>query len=273
MKTCQYLALLLLWCASCCADPTATDNTDSTGPTLRFSSAEIKPFLFHQEGKLTGLSYDIIVAACKEIGVTPQFSIKPFRRSHLEVLQGGADGMLVLRIPGYDEVLFPNLTLSSVTIFHQRVFIIGLTAQNITISQLEDLAGYHVGHIRLLPELHDILIPVSEQKSIFNNTRQLLKALLANRIDVAIVSPSMIPDINSELAIENTRFVQLFEYPLQPVTIAWTQNSQRAGFSDMTREFDQALIALKKSGAIKTIISRYLDPSVFIFDASHEATP
>lgn len=269
MKACQYLSLLLLCCLGFYTQPGLTDNEDTGNNTLRFSGSEIKPFLFRQQnGELTGLTYDIIVAICEEIDVTPTFVLSPFRRSFLDVTQGNTDGMLVLRIPGHDKTLFPNLTLSPEAIVHQRVFVIGLAPNDKQIDQLEDLSAYHVGHIRLLPELHKILIPASGQKSLFNNTRQLIKALLARRIDVAIVSPSMIPDINAELSIEGTRFIKLYEYPLQPITMAWTQHDQQPEFIDMIHRFDQAIIKFRKSGRIKKIIARYLDPALFVFEPS-----
>lgn len=53
------------------------------------------------------------------------------------------------------------------------------------------------------------------------------------------------------------------EFPPQPLTIAWSKNSQRQDLQELSKRFDEALLRLKKQGKVREIIQRYVDPALF----------
>lgn len=64
---------------------------------LRFNTQDFPPFSYLVDGKVTGPAVEVARAVCDEIKVTCSFKSLPWTRAQVEVEQGEADGLFVIR--------------------------------------------------------------------------------------------------------------------------------------------------------------------------------
>ncbi len=241
---------------------------DSNPTSINLSTFEVNPFMYHSNGltsnkEIRGINHDIVEAVAAEIDIKVNFVFSPFRRNYLDLLQGNSEATLVLLIPDHTEELFSQFLVNAVPFYEMRVGAITHRARNLTLTSPEDFANYRVGHIRLIPQIHDQLAPQNPNRETFANSVNLIKALLADRIDIAIISPSLLVPISRELNFSADLLQVALEFPPQPLTIAWSKNSQRQDLQELSKRFDEALLRLKKQGKVREIIQRYVDPALF----------
>lgn len=240
---------------------------DSEKTSINLSTFEVNPFMYHSNGltsnkEIRGINHDIVQAVAAEIDIKVNFVFSPFRRNFLDLLQGKTEATLVLLVPNQED-LFSQFQVNSVPFYKMRVGAIVLRSRNITLHSPDDFANYRVGHIRLLPKIHEQLAPQNPNRETFANSVSLIKALLAERIDIAIISPSLLVPISKQLNYSPDILQVALEFPPQPLTVAWSKNSQRQDLQALSKQFDEALIRLKKQGRIRKIIQRYVDPALF----------
>ncbi len=236
---------------------------DSTPAPINISTFEINPFMYHVNSELRGINHDILLAAASEVGIEVNFIFSPFRRNYLELLQGNSEATMVLLIPDHKEELFSQFIINTVPFYKMRVGAITQSSRNIHLNSPDDFANFRVGHIRLIPQIHDQLAPQNPNRETFANSVNLIKALLAERIDIAIISPSLLVPISRKLNFSTDVLQVALEFPPQPLTIAWSRNSQRTDLLALSKEFDNALLKIKKQGKVREIIQRYVDPALF----------
>ncbi len=236
---------------------------DSAPAAFNLSTFEVNPFMYHTNGEIRGINHDIVEAAATEAGIKVNFVFSPFRRNYLDLLQGNTEATLILLIPDHKEEFYSQFQVGKVPFYEMRVGAVTHSKRKIVLTTPDDFANYRLGHIRLIPKIHDQLAPQNPNRELFSNSVNLIKALLAERIDIAIISPSLLIPISRQLNFSPELLTVALEFPSQPLTIAWSKNSQRDDLQDLSKRFDQALLRLKKQGKVREIIQRYVDPALF----------
>lgn len=112
------------------------------GESLRLVTEPWAPYVYLQDGKPTGIDYEITALVFKRLGIDVQWQFLPWRRCLMMLQQGQADGVLdIFESPERDsELLYPSEPLSEVEFVLYQA-----KARPHAFNRLEDLRGLKVG--------------------------------------------------------------------------------------------------------------------------------
>ena len=111
--------------------------------TVRILTEEYPPYNYTEHGRITGLGTDVVQAVLKEIGVEGQFQSVPWARAY-ETAQS-SEGVLIYSMnrSREREKLFKWVGQITPTDF----YLFSLKSRNITLSELADARGLHIGTV------------------------------------------------------------------------------------------------------------------------------
>lgn len=157
--------------------------TTATAQKLTIFVDNWPPYNFKKDGKIVGISTELIEMALKDAGIQYEFSIYPFKRA-LYTVQRTPDTMLytVARIPQREEMF------AWIGPLHPRkVYLYKLKHRtDIHISTVEDIKKYHTG-VLSGGSVEQLFISNGFPEGSYdlvNKSVQLLKMLVAERIDL-----------------------------------------------------------------------------------------
>jgi len=108
---------------------------------LRFVTLEFAPFIYGEEGKVTGPGRDVIAAVCAEAEIECTYDIYPWRRAQKLIRDGAADGMMVI---GRNPKREKWVRFSPPMFRTEYGFFVG-SGVGLSFSDLSQIAGYRIG--------------------------------------------------------------------------------------------------------------------------------
>lgn len=110
--------------------------------SLRLVTEPWAPYVYLQDGKPTGIDYEITALVFKRLGIDVEWQFLPWRRCLMMLQQGQADGALdIFESPEREsELLYPSEPLSEV-----EFVLFQAKARPHLFNRLEDLRGLKVG--------------------------------------------------------------------------------------------------------------------------------
>jgi polar amino acid transport system substrate-binding protein len=128
----------LLLAALACLAPSA-----GAADELRIVTEELPPYSMTRDGKITGLSTEVVQAVLKEVGMRAGIQAMPWARAYDTALN--SENVLIysiMRIP-QRESLFKWVG----TIAPSRWYLVSMTGRNIRLGQLSDARGYRIATV------------------------------------------------------------------------------------------------------------------------------
>jgi len=209
------------------------------------------PYVF--EGEDHGLEYDIVVAALRSAGYSPQAHYAPMERLHLQLRRGELDGIATTS---------PNSGIQahySDTYIHYSNVALALSSRGYRITRIADLGQYSVSAFQRAR----YLLGAEFQTMAAGNPRYREEALQINRnrllysgrADVVVGDPRILRYFNHEVAgqVDTAQPVtQYMLFPPTPYSVGFRLDEQR-------QRFNRGLAAIRASGQYLRIEQRYAD--------------
>ena len=219
------------------------------GDELKIDTIQMPPFGFYTEnGKETGLLYDISNLIAEKAGFSYKNRIVPLARLLKELEHGSADFGIFLYSEKNNRIVIPVLPL-----FPLKNVVI--SAKGVKFESLESLHGKSVAKVReaVYDEAfeEDTLI----KKYDVNNYEDGIRMLLKNRMDGMIG-----PEMGLFFAAKKAGYsLEDFDEPLLLNTKdAWLQFSKTAGTDKKINAVKSAAEELLKDGTIQKYIEKYV---------------
>ena len=218
--------------------------------TLRIGFGTHKPpYVFENEPR--GWEYELVVAAAREAGFTPDVRYAPMERLHLALRRGELDGIATTNAYSGVEAFYsePYIRVQNVAL--------ALAERDYPITRIADLGRYSVSafqRARLLlgPEFQAMAEsnPRYREEAHQINRNRLL---YSGRIDVVVGDPRILRYFNAEVGEQVDTTQPVILYPLFPPT------AYSVGFrlAEQKERFDRGLAAIRASGEYAEIERRY----------------
>lgn len=228
--------------------------TPAMAKDLSFVGQEYPPFNWSEGGEVKGGMVDVLKKACEKLKHTCKFSIVPLARAVQMLEDGGVDGVMSL-IPNADRAKFANF---SPTVVVSNLAYFGVKGKTKKVSSLKDMEGWTIGAVRASSSLK---LAVENQKQVKGmtvveevNNETLIKKLQGERYGDkgAIMGGDAVLDYEAKKAKLELELVLNGE--AQGFTTAFSKKSVDAS---TLAEFNKTLEAMKKSGEVKTILSKF----------------
>jgi ABC-type amino acid transport substrate-binding protein len=243
-------------------------ETTSTPTTLRFGSlVKEKPFFYYEDNKVSGIIAEVIKSALSQIGYQTEFAYYPPPRLSAYITEQKIDIMPLL-YP--DEAI--NVSIKETMVFSQEVMfsikygILSLENDSLNLDLKGNLKNYKTGTLRL-PHLSEEqlfqLVGEPLNQIAFGSHQQMLKALLGNRIDLAMTSLYMIPTAEELGRKSTSKLVIKKHLPDLHVRIGISQLTLGDEAANLVSQFDKQIQTMKQTGEIEKIIGRHSDPKYF----------
>lgn len=158
---------------------TSFGNTD----VLRADGRHRPPWINVSNGKIGGPLYEIAVEAANRAGITMEWKLVPFARSHDDIRRG-VEVVLPRMAKNTDRESYTDFTVSVLDITREVVFAVP-SSKNITIDSYADLAGKKIGVKRKGSYFEKFDNDQELIKYFVKDDVQLVKMLGKGRLDVA----------------------------------------------------------------------------------------
>jgi polar amino acid transport system substrate-binding protein len=215
---------------------------------LSIDTIAIEPFGYlGADGKPTGMMYDIGKRIAEEAGFTSVIRLAPYARTVVDLEHGIAD--VVLRF-GNDDL--PRVAYQVATVLSMRTIIV--TRHPAQLRTLDDLHGKTVGMLRGGRFDQRFSADLAIIKHEVSNYQQMLRMLMAGRIDGAIGSDAGLYSAARSLGIEPAALSAPLVLSTQEFML---HVSRKTGTAATISALQAALERLKRSGEIMQIVERY----------------
>ncbi len=236
-------ALLTLWAAG---TPLAKD--------LSFVGQDYPPFNWVDSGEIKGGLVDVLKKACEKLKHNCAFEIVPLARGIEMLREGQVDGVMSL-IPNAERGAFASF---SPTVVATNMSYFGAKGKVKKIDSRADLDGWKVGAVRASTSWR---LAAQDQKLATNmslveevNNETLVKKLQAGRYG----DKGAVLGGEAVLAFEAKKIGLELELVLRGETQGFTVAfSKKKGDAQTAADFSATLDAMKKSGELKTILTKY----------------
>jgi len=220
------------------------------------------PYQFEQEGKVTGLDNDLVLAIAEKAGCEVEFVKRPWKRALEEIKSG-----ITILAPGAsinaerEEYAMFSLPYRQETM---SLFVLKENLTKFAFTSLQELTntkfslgvtrGYYYGDV--IEALIENPKSSSLAVQIANNDKQNIDKLLAGRIDGVLLDPYVGTDILK--ATGNLDRVSLHAAPIKSdnIYLMFSKISSDQATVDI---FNQALQKLIDTGEYQEIINKYLE--------------
>ena len=227
-------------------------------PTLRFVTLEFSPFVYAEDGVVSGPGAEVIAAVCKRMSINCSFTLYPWRRAQMLVKAGEAEAMMVVgRNPKREEwVRF------SPPVFQTEYGYFVRADNRMSYRDDQDVQGYTVGVFspsNTANSLRKIQVSMAERglKPIIIDERpdddSGFKKLAVGRLN-AVYSNR---DRGNEV-IRKHKLSENVRYAGANKTLQYYVGFSRAGNDPrLLDRFDQAYLDLYREGFIEKIMKKY----------------
>jgi polar amino acid transport system substrate-binding protein len=228
--------------------------TPAMAKDLSFVGQEYPPFNWVDGGEVKGGMVEVLKKACEKLKHNCKFSILPLARAVKMLEDGSADGVMSL-IPNADRAKYANF---SPTIVVSNLAYFGVKGKTKKVGSLKDMEGWTIGAVRASSSLK---LATENQKQVKSmtvieevNNETLIKKLQGDRYGDtgAIMGGDAVLDYEAKKAKLDLELVLNGE--AQGFTTAFSKKSVDAA---TLAEFNKTLEAMKKSGEVKTILTKF----------------
>ncbi len=230
--------------------------------TITLAVADEPPWAYRVDKRSVGIEVDIVRAISKDIGRTLIVKHYPVKRMVTAVVSGDAD-VLLFAGPSVEKInamLPDNLLMDSTMIFRIRVSAFSLKDKGeYPLNQLESM---RVGHLSNIEGIENSVLSKDFLRLRVNSDSQLVKTLIAGRIDVAVAGYPGFMYAMSQLGVENDVIANhdIFAFPMYPI---WSKLSPRIS-KELMEEFSKSIQKIKHNGEMSRVINRYSDEDYFL---------
>ncbi|MDT8991818.1 transporter substrate-binding domain-containing protein [Curvibacter sp. APW13] len=229
-------------------------STTVMAKDLTLVAQEYPPFNWSEGGELKGGMVEVMKRVCERLKYQCTFSSVPLARGIMMLQDGSADGMLSL-IPNAERSAYAHF---SPTVVVSKVSYFGARDKFPKVHALKDLDGWTVGGVRASSSLN---IAKEHQKEAThmtlideNNNETLVKKLQAGRYGEkgAIIGGDAV------LAHEAAKIKLDLDVVLEGVPQNFVNAFSKKSVDTQTMaQITKAIVEMKKSGEIKTILSSF----------------
>ena len=219
---------------------------------LDFAVSEFTPYIFEENGKITGIHVDIVTEACKKLGIKPNFHFLPWKRALVYMEHGKVDALLS---PVKTEERIKFMYYSSEPIDAEKTVFMARKDKNMKVAKLDDLKGISIGVIRgysYSPEFDNY---EGLKKEDVTNAIQLMKKLDAGRTDLVIGEEGNLKYIRKKYALGDIKTV--FILTETPNYIGFSKKALGEKGNVLADKFGQVLHRFKENGVILKIRNKY----------------
>jgi polar amino acid transport system substrate-binding protein len=234
-------------------------SAQAAEPPVVIATVDRTPLAYTENGKLTGLFYDLTVEAFRRMGRPLDFRLLPWPRCVAELRAGNIDGTLTMFRTQEREAAF---TFTDETVLHQTVSLFVKKDSPLSFGgDLSMLSGKRVGVIyqtsygqRLDNALNGGVAGAIETE---RSMADLVKMLAHGRIDVLPGDRGRILGA-AEVAGLSDQIREL--QPAVDVIPGFAAFTKIRDLTGIAKSFDQALRAMKADGTYAAILRKYPNP-------------
>lgn len=205
-----------------------------------------------ENGKVTGVSTEIVRAVLKELGIEAKINIYPWARAYKIALE--QENVLIYTIGRNPkrENLFKwvgHIVDINACLFSLK------NRDDITINALDDARKYHIGAVRNDIRTQHLLTLGFDKLFLVSQNEQILKMLLKNRVDLWLdneLTGYYIMKKNGYIPDEKFKIVHKFL-----TGMGGYMAFSKATSDELVEKFTKALEQVKKDGTYKKIMDRY----------------
>jgi len=231
-------------------------------PLLLLATVDnIPPFVFMEDGKLTGISIDIIHELARRAGFDVSIETYPWARVLRQVENGEIDGAF----SAYETEQRKAFCLYTGMIHYDELRLATRKDKQFHFETIEDLYGKVIGKGRNVFVSDAFNAAVDEGKIILSETNDMnmsnIKKLHAGRVDAVIGSPEAMLRYAMELGVEND--ISLLKTPLRekiPAYLVLSKNSMLKNKREWQDRLTSVLNAMWADGTIQSINAKYVRP-------------
>lgn len=220
---------------------------------LDIVTAEFSPYIFEENGQITGIHVDIITEACKELGIEPSFHMLPFKRAMLYMKRGEVDAIFS---PIKTDERMKYMYYSSYPIEVEKTVFMALKDSGIKITEFDDLKGKSVGVIGGYSYSQEFDDYEWLYKEAVINEKLLMKKLSAGRTELVVGEEGNLLYTIKKYGLKN--IVTVFTLKESPNYITFSKKALGEKGKVLAEQFGQILRRYKEEGIILKIRKKYL---------------
>lgn len=226
--------------------------------TLTFASVDnIPPYVFVEDGKLTGLSIDIINELARRSGFAIKISTFPWARVLLELEQGSVDGAF----SAYMKEERKKYCLYTGIIHYDELRVAARKGSEFPFTGIESLYGKVVGKGRgiYVSDAFDqaVIMGNITVSEIDDMNMTNIKKLHEGRLDAVVGSPVAMMHYANTLGYENIVLLPGKLRDRIPAYLVLSKHSDLENKKDWQKTITQQLQKMRADGTIRTIYKRY----------------
>ena len=261
-----FAGILLAACQNASVPPTPTVVVAPATPTspapasgeVILTTGDWPPYVF-ETGNDKGPMADIVMAAFKEVGITPQIVFYPWKRAEDEVRQGKAFAAFPYAVTDERKKEFdfsdPMYVVKAKFFYHTKYHAAGMPFE-----KLEDLRNYKIGGL-LGSWYEPYFKEAGLQVEYVNTTDQNIQKLALGRIDLTVEEENTTWLLIRKLYPNETNQFATLEKPLeQPGVVNELSLIVSRSFpnsAELLKQFNTGLAAIRANGTFKQILEKY----------------
>ncbi len=214
----------------------SADAATSSAKHLRFGLYSFPPFVEQTDSGIKGHWVDALTKAATKAGYTYEVKVYPPRRLQFMLYQGDIDLSIV--VSGYLDLALDKVQYNRRPIFEHETGVASFTpfeSQNIEElfnKKIGMIRGYSYGKERNRINKHASKIQIIEGK----DHNQLLRLLVANRIDYALVYKKPMLFEKEKVRPDS----ELYFSTVKPIKFHFLISKKRAGYNDILNDIESA---------------------------------
>jgi len=253
-----YLKNLLLISLLSVMSGTASANADE----MVIIGEDRRPWLYFESDRAKGLLYDVMADILTELDHEPRLYLVPFKRSYAKLLSGLAH-FSMMPLPSNPEAretvlsnLPPELLVGEEVVFKMPIVAIALKSRRLQPNSTQEVLQLRLGHERLLPYLMEATD--ASQYSEYENSEMQLKALMSDRIDIAITAEPIFRHVVKRLGL-GSQLEVVYTLGHHNTHLIWSAIALGAKHQSLPAKAEEVLKRMKARGRVAEIINTYSD--------------
>ncbi len=257
--------ILIYWAVGLMPSVQAAPNALSE-PVLIVAGDNFAPWSFKDDrGQSVGIDVDILRAIGANLGYPVEIKHFPAKRVGYFVAQGEAVLQLMPVLQGQLlEVNTELLLVGSSEFYRAKVSGISMVGKIKPNQGWQQLKGFRFGHLNTLNSIESALLFEVEHRIQVASIQQLLKTLLAERIDIALSDEPALYYYADQLQVASSTLQAVYHAPSLSVIPVWSKAALADFPASLPEDFSASLLKLKRQGVVTEIINRYSDQRFFV---------
>ncbi len=234
----------------------------SIAETLLFGLSPGLPALYiNEDDTHQGFVPSLLKDVFEPVGISIDYKQMPRRRIIHSAQAGGVHlAMFPMFVDSMDDTELPEgLRMGRVPLYTFDVFLYKLTTNPLDINELNDLSGYRLGMHRQ-PKFIDVLLANkfgdAGHIEYYKKPEYVLKALLAGRVDVAMLSEPLMKGLLSKVSI-SANVEEAFLLSRTGVYLVFSEEALGARALELQAYSDKRLLEMRQHGDIHRLLRKH----------------